>query len=169
MEILSEVNRPYRLDSFSDPMTISHFWLFDAHMLDFKLQPMQYLEETVGGIVKAQIHNTVVEIPASWQIMIVDKETYVIDMVPITQCASFDTDVFLFSPTDGKLCTSKIKILEYSNKGACYAPEIPKATAMIQSVGQKLFHGKQVHYGAVIGPYDLHRWIKQKTVGDILG
>lgn len=168
MEILSEVHRPYRLDSFSESLSITHFWSFSAHMLDFKLSSLEYLEETVGGTVKVQIDNTTVDIPASWHIMIVDKETYMIDMIPITKCASFDTDVFLFSPEDGKLATGKIKILEYNQKGTCFAPEIQKATAMVQSAGQRLFHGRMIHYGAVIGPYDLHRWIGNLTVGDIL-
>lgn len=168
MEILSEVSRPYRLDSFSDTPSITHFWGFSAHMLDFKLYPLEYLEETVGGTVTVQLENTVVDIPSSWHIMIVDRETYTIDMIPITKCASFDTDIFLFSPDDGKLATGKVKILDYKPKGVCFSPEIQKATAMIQSVGQRLFHGKLIHYGALICPYDLHRWIGDLTVGDIL-
>lgn len=101
--------------------------------------------------------------------MIVDKETYTIDMVPISHCASFDQDVLLFSPDDSKLKTGKVKVLNYLPKYVCIAPEIPKGSAMIHPTGVELSHGKPCHYGIVVGPHELYRYICGRTVGDILG
>ncbi len=169
MQILSEVNRPYIIDSFTAPMGVSHFWTFSGHMLDFKLEPVQYLEEIVGKTIKIRAQNLDIEVPASWNILVVDTETYSIDMVPIAQCASFEQNVFLFSPDDGKMKIGKVQVLDFQVQGKCIAPEIPKGSAMIHPTGPEMLHGKPIFYGIVMGPHDLYRWIGGLTVGDILG
>lgn len=168
MYILSEVNKPYNINSFTAPMGVSHFWTLSGHMLDFKMEEVQYLEEIVGQTVRLKILNAEFEVPASWNILIVDRETYTIDMIPVTQCASFDHDIFLFSPDDMKLNTSKCSIVGYEPTGTCFGPEIPKGSAMIHPIGEDIVHGKKIAYGVVIGPHDLYRWIGGKTIGDIL-
>lgn len=169
MQILSEVNKPYIIDSFTAPLGVSHFWTFSGHMMDFKLEETQYLEEIVGQTVRIRIENLEIDIPASWSIMVVDKETYTIDMIPIAQCASFDQDVLLFSPNDSKLKTTKVQVIDFKQKAACVAPEIPKGSAMIHPVCQALSHGRNLYYGIVIGGHELYRYIGGATVGDILG
>lgn len=169
MQILSEVNKPYIIDSFTAPMGVTHFWTFSGHMLDFKLEETKYLEEIVGQTIRVRVQNLEIDIPASWHIMIVEKETYTIDMIPIAQCASFDQEVLLFSPDDSKLVTSKLSVIDFKPKGMVIAPEIPKGSAMIHPTGPELSHGRSIFYGIVVGPHDLWRWIGGKAVGDILG
>jgi hypothetical protein len=169
MQILTEVNKPYIIDSFTAPLGVSHFWTFSGHMMDFKLEELQYLEEIIGQTIRIRVQNLVIDVPASWNIMVVEKETYTIDVIPIAQCASFDQDVLLFSPDDSKLKTAKVQVIDYMPKAACIAPEIPKGSAMIHPTGPELSHGRSIFYGIVIGGHDLYRWISQKTVGDILG
>jgi len=168
VQILSEVNRPYLIDSFTAPMGVSHCWMFSGHMMDFKLEQLQYLEEIVGPTVKLRVQNLDIELPASWHILIVDKETYTVDSIPIAQCASFDQDVLLFSPDDSKPTTGKALVLDFVRKGTCIAPEVPKGSALVHPTGPELSHGKQCFYGIVVGPHDLHRWLSNKTVGDLL-
>lgn len=169
MQVLSEINKSYLIDSFTAPLGISHFWTFSGHMLDFKLEELTYLEEIVGPTVKVRVQNLELDLPMSWNIMVVDKETYTIDMIPIAQCASFDHDILLFSPLDSKLKTGKLQVLEFQKKGLVIAPEIPKGSAMIHPTGPELSHFRNIFYGIVIGPHELWRYIADKTVGDILG
>ena len=169
MQILSEVNRPYIIDSFTAPMGVSHCWMFSGHMMDFKLEKMEYLEEIVGPTIKLRVQNLELELPASWNIVIVDKETWTVDTIPISQCASFDQDVLLFSPDDSKPMTGKAMVLDFNRKGTVVAPEVPKGSAVVHPTGPELSHGRQIFYGIVVGPHDLHRWIGGKTIGDILG
>lgn len=169
MQILSEINRPYLLDSFVGPLGVSHFWTFSGHMLDFKLEENLYLEEIIGKTIRLRIQNLEFELPASWNVMIVDKETYTIDVVPVPQLASFDQDVLLFSPDDSKLKTGKATVLDFKDRAVCIAPEVPKGSALIHPTGPEMMHGRSLYYGIVVGPHDLHRWIGGKTVGDILG
>lgn len=169
MHILSEVSRPYHIDSLSAPLGVSHFWTFNGKMLDFKLEELEYLEETLGPTIKIKVHNMEMELPMSWSVIAVDKETYTIDSIPLASCATFEHDILLFSPDDSKLVTAKLSVIDFYDKKGCIHPMIPKDSCMVHPVTTMPHHGKNVFYGIVCGPNDLYRYIGQRTVGDILG
>jgi len=168
MQILSEVSRPYIIDSLTAPMGISHFWSFSGHLLDFKLEPLDYLEETTGPTIKLRVQNLDIALPTSWSVMAVDMETYTVDSVPVAQAATMDHSLLLFSPDDGKLVTTTATITEFHKKAIVFHPSVPKGSAMVHPTGPELSHGRSIFYGIVCGPHDLHRWIGGKTVGDVL-
>jgi len=149
-------------------MGVSHFWSFSGHMLDFKLEELAYLEETIGPTVRIRVQNLDIDVPTSWHVLAVDKETYSIDSIPITATATFEQNILLFSPDDSKPTTTTITIVDFNPKQSVFHPMVPKGSAMIHPTGPELMHGKSVFYGVCIGPHDLHRWIANKTVGDIL-
>lgn len=167
MKILSELSRPYNFSSITDPIGISHYWVFSGHMMDFKLEPISYVEQASGPVVKIKVFNTEISIPASWHIMAVDTETYTIDTIPITACATFDHDIFLFSPNDSKLVTTKINVIGYSDNEACVHPLVPKGSILASPVGEFKLHGNPIFYAIMCGPHDIHRHIGGATVGDI--
>lgn len=169
MQILSEVSRPYLIDSITAPMGVSHFWCFSGSMMDFKLEQLMYLEETIGPTIRIRAQNLEMELPASWNIMAVDKETYTVDSIPVANCATFAHDILIFSPNDSKLITCTVDIVDYFEKKSCIHPLIPKGSAMIHPTRPALSHGRSLYYGLVCGPHDLHRFIGGATVGDILG
>jgi hypothetical protein len=137
-------------------------------MLDFKLEPFIYIEETTGPTITVSVQNMEIDLPSSWQVLVVDEETYMIDCIPVAHCASFDHSVFLFSPQDGKMATAHMRIVNFSQQASCIHPSVPKGSALVIPTGPELLHGTPVFYGIVCGPYDLHRWIEGRTVGEIL-
>lgn len=169
MQILSEVSRPYIVDSLTAPMGVSHFWTLSGHMMDFKLESLEYLEETTGPTITLRVQNLDIALPASWSILAVDMETYVVDCIPVSHAATFDHRILLFSPDDSKLVTTTANIVQFEKKAAVVHPTVPKGSAMIHPTGPEISHGRSIFYGIVCGPHDLHRWIGGKTVGDILG
>ena len=169
MQILSEVSRPYIVESLTAPMGVSHFWTFSGHMMDFKLEQLEYLEETTGPTVTLRIQNLDIQLPTSWSMMAVDMETYTIDCIPVAHAATFDHRILLFSPDDSKLVTTTGAVVKYEKKASVVHPTVPKGSAMIHPTGPETSHGKSIFYGIVCGPHDLHRWIGGRTVGDILG
>lgn len=114
MQLLSEVSRPYIVDSITAPMGITHFWTLSGHMLDFKLEPLEYLEETTGPTIRVRVQNLEIDLPATWNLVAVDRETYTIDSIPLTACATFEHDILLFSPDDSKLVTTKLAVIDLS-------------------------------------------------------
>ena len=169
MQILTEVSRSYIIDSLTGPMGVSHFWTLSGHMMDFKLEPLEYLEETIGPTIRVRVQNLEIDFPASWNLIAVDRETYTIDSIPITACATFEHDILLFSPGDSKLVTTKLTVVDYFEKKSCIHPMIPKGSAMVHPTGPEMSKGQSIFYGIVCGPHDLYRYVGGKTVGDILG
>lgn len=169
MQILHEGGRPYLIESLSAPIGVSHFWTLSGHAMDFKLEPLEYIEETSGKTIKIRVQNLDILIPASWHILGVDMETYTVDSIPVAMAATMDHRLFLFSPDDGKLATTTAIAVDYLPKAAVCHPMIPKGSAMVHPTGPEISHGKSIFYGIVCGPHDLHRWISGRTVGDILG
>lgn len=169
MQILHDGKRSYIVDSITAPMGVSHFWTFSGHMMDFKLEPLEYLEETIGPTIRIRVQNLEIDIPASWMLIAVDKETYTVDTIPVTACATFEHDILLFSPDDSKLVTTRLNVVDFHERRSCIHPMIPKGSAMIHPTGPELLHGRSIYYGIVCGPWDLGRFIMGRTVGDILG
>lgn len=169
MIILNEINRPYIIDSLTAPIVLRHHWIFNAQDLDFQLNEITYLEETVGPTVTLQIADSEVRVPGAWNLLIVDMETYTVDAVPVTACAAFEHQAFVFSPTDSKLITATVRIIGWEPNAACIYPALEKAQALVHSVAPGLSHGKSTPRGVIVGPSDLWRWVGGKTVGDVLG
>jgi hypothetical protein len=136
--------------------------------MDFKLEELSYLEETIGPTVRIRVQNLEIDLPTSWVVLAVDRETYSVDCIPIASCATFEHDIMLFSPNDGKLVTTRLNVVDFNPKASVYHPMVPKGSAMVHPTGPELSHGKSIFYGIVTGPHDLHRWIGGCAVGDIL-
>lgn len=171
MHILSETNRPYILDSLTQPLPqgARFHWTLSGRDVDFMLSEISYLEETIGPTLSLLIEDTVVQVPGSWNILIVDRETYTVDAVPVTACTSFAHEAFVFSPEDSKLITAPIRVIGWDPNGSCIYPAVEKANALVHAISPGHKHGAQTSRGIVIGPNDLWRYLGGKTVGDLLG
>ncbi len=168
MQILHEGSKPYILDKLTAPIGVSHFWSFSGHMLDFKLEELSYLEETVGPAVKVRAKNLEFYVPSGWYVLALDKETYQVDSMPITACATHDHNILMFSPDDSSPVTTEVAVIDYVQKMNLVHPSIPKGSMMIHPTGPETKHGTSIFYGLVMGPHDLWRWVGGKTIGDIL-
>lgn len=169
MNILNELNRPYIIDSLTQPLVLRHHWVFNAQQLDFTLNEINYLEETQGPTITLLIAGSEVRVPGAWNILIVERETFTIDAVPVTSCIAFEHLAFVFSPSDQKLITEPIRVIGCEQKGTCIYPAVEKATSLVHAITEGISHGKTVQRGVIVGPNDLWRYINGATVGDILG
>jgi len=169
MNIINELNKPYIIDSLTAPLPLRYHWTFSGQQLDFMMTEITYLEETVGPTVTLVIDDSEVKVPGAWSILIVDRETYTIDAVPVTACAAFAHDAFVFSPSDSKLITAQVRVVASEQKGTCIYPAVDKGNALVHAITPGISHGKSIARGVIVGPHDLWRWISGRTVGDVLG
>jgi hypothetical protein len=168
MLCLPDYNKPYIIDSLHNSIAIKHHWVFNAQICDFVLAPIMYLEETSGAAVKVRINNSEFWIPATWNILVTDRETYQIDTVCIQQCATTSHIAFNFSPDEMKLRTLDVMVLDYVDNMALVHPMINKAQALVHPVGPSPKGiGKEYQLNVVIGPHDLYKHLQNKVVGDI--
>lgn len=169
MLILPEYNRPLIIDNLLAPLVAKYNWMFDAPNTDFVLNPIQYLEETSGSCVRIRINNSEFWVPSSWSILIVDPDTYQIDTVGISSCASADYSAFAFAPDENSLRTFDIMVLDFTENMSVVHPMISKGQGLVHPVGPMKWtsHGKELDFSVVIGPHDLHKFLANKVVGDI--
>lgn len=168
MLLLPEYNRPYSIDSLTDPVVVKHNWIFHGPTTDFMLAPLIYLEETTGAAVKVRINNSEFWIPATWHILVTDRETYQIDTVCIQDCAKMKHIAFSFAPDEMKLRTLDVMIIDYVEHIVLVHPMINKGTALVHPVGPSpQAIGKQYQLSVVIGPHDLYKHLTNKVIGDI--
>jgi hypothetical protein len=167
--VINEINKPYLIDSLTQPLPLRHHWIFDAHFLDFTLAEINFLDETVGPTISLRIAECEIKVPSGWNILIVDRETSTVDVVPVSKCAAMEYLAFVFSPEDGKLITEPIKVIDWAEKDACIFPAVATGPAVIHSIAPGVLHGKTINRGIILSPHDLWRWIGGKTIGDILG
>lgn len=168
MQVLPDYGKPYMIDSLTAPVVIKHNWIFHAPSIDFMLSPITYLEETTGAVVKVRINNSEFWVPATWNILVTDRETYQLDTVAIQSCASTKHIAFVFSPDEMQLRTLDIMVVDYAESMALVHPMINKGCALVHPVGptpQGI--GKQLQLSVVIGPHDLYKFIQNKVIGDV--
>ena len=170
MQILTDYHRPYLIDSLTSPVVVKYNWIFQAQQIDFMLSPIVYLEETTGAVIKVRINNTEFWVPANWNILVTDRDTYQIDTVGIQSCASTKHLAYSFSPDEMKLRTLDIMVIDYADNMSLVHPMINKCTALVHPVGPALasVNGKSIQLSVVIGPHDLYKFLENKLVGDIL-
>lgn len=167
MLVLPDYNKPYLIDSLTAPVVIKHHWIFSAQMCDFTLAPIHYLEETTSAAVKVRINNSEFWIPASWNILVTDTETYQLDTVNIHSCANVKHLAFTFVPNELKLRTLDVMVLDYVESMSLVHPMVNKATALVHPVGPSEGFGTSRQLAVIIGPHDLYKHLQNKVVGDM--
>ena len=191
MLVLPDYSKPYIIDSLTAPVVIKHNWVFNAIACDFMLNAITYLEETTGAAVKVRINGSEFWMPATWYILVTDRETYQIDTVSIQACAATQHIAFSFSPDESNLRTLDVMVLDMVESMSLVHPMISKGTALVHPVGpaesrfiaerRKVANGseietqmrvstpsvKETHLSVVIGPHDLYKYLTNKVVGDI--
>lgn len=168
MLTLPDFGRPYLIDSLTAPVVIKHIWSFNAQICDFVLTPITYLEETTGAVVKMRINNSEFWVPATWQILVTDRETYQLDTISVQACATSKHLAFSFSPDEMNLRTLDVQVIDYAEEMSLVHPMINKGCAMVHPVGPiSLIAGKQLQLAVVMGPHDLYKHIANRVVGDL--
>ena len=168
MLIFPDYQKPYLIENLTGPVVPKHFWIFSGPLLDFTLAPILYLEETTGPVVTVDINNFKFDIPAHWNILITDDDTWQLDTVPLTACSNQKSLAYLMSTTDYNLRTSIVKVIDYNENKSLVHPLLQKGTALCHPVGKVTKYGKELDVMVVITPHDLYKFVGDKAVGDIL-
>lgn len=167
MNLLTEMEIPYIFDSLTQPFQYSHFWTFDGKQKDFMFKSMTHIESNHGPTVHLLCGDTDIKVPGGWFIMVIDPESSVIDMVPVTACATQETQAVLFCPSLTKRLFVPLSILDITEETTFY-PSYDKSTAIIHALAPFKIHGKDLNCGVVVSPNDLNRYLNGCVIGDIL-
>ena len=138
------------------------------------LKPIRLIEETTGPTVKVRINGTELDVPASWNILVIDEETKLVDTVQITQCSSGNHKAFLMHPDVQDYATSTITLLDLTMKDSCVHVTIPKMSMMLHPVGKvtrdMLNRGKKsnLSYCCMLSPQDVGKNMNQMSAMELV-
>ena len=168
MMICTEGNYPYIISDLAAPVVPKYNWIFSTELMDFSLSPIMYLEETTGPALKIMINKTGFEVPASWNILVVDEETMMVDTIPVADCSTKSYKAFLFCPTSMNLFLDDIRFLDFIPHTSLCHTSIPKNSMICHPVGPSDNNKKVENLNCLLGPYDLWRLMQNITAKELL-
>lgn len=170
MVILPEYNFPYLIDSVTGPVVPKLCWFYDAELNDFLLRPIRLLEETTGPTVKVKINGFSFLVPASWNLLVVDRDTKTVDTVQITQCSSSGFHAFLMHPEDSSYELSPVILEDLFMKESCIHVMIPRMHMLVHPVGpiKNMMKGTEKVYSCLLTPQDLGKHMLDMTAMELL-
>jgi hypothetical protein len=125
-------------------------------MLDFTLNPIHYLEETTGPSIEVMIKNFKFSIPASWNILVVDRDTSLIDTIPVSNCTSNNYEAFIMTTIGNRFESAQINVLDLIPEQKIVHPMIQKGTMFCHPIGTQERNEESV-MSVMIGPFDLYQ------------
>lgn len=170
MLILTDYSKPHILESIDEPLITRHHWVFSGPLLDFAVMPITYLEETRGPTIGIMVEGFKFMIPATWNILICDKETSMVDCVPVSNCSQASYQALLMSPNDMKIRMSEVIVDNLLPNHSCVHPMVNKGTMMCHPIGpEKRQDDVENILCVLVGPYDLYsKYLNGKTIGELM-
>jgi len=173
--ILPEYGFPYIIDNVSGPVVPKYSWFYDVEHNDFMLKPIRLLEETIGPTVSVRINNFDFNVPSSWNLLVVDAETKLVDTVQITQCSSSNYQAFLMHPDTHDYYLSPVILLDLFMRESCIHTMIPRMSMMLAPVGphpttsySKKTAKSDLSYCCLLSPQDLGKYMPGVTAMEVV-
>jgi hypothetical protein len=170
MLIFTDYNKPLIIDSLDTPLVTRHHWVLSGSMKDFKLANIPYIEETRGPSIEIMVEGFKFVVPASWNILVVDQETMILDTVPVANCSTGSHRVLLFASYDTKVRSADISIIDLHPNFSCFHPMVGKGTMLCHPVGPETRRdGVENILNVMIGPHDLYsKYIKDMSAAELM-
>jgi hypothetical protein len=167
MKILPEYCYEYNITDISDPITPEYSWFYDAGVNDFLMRPIMMLEETSGPTVTAKINTELVQLPASWYMLIIDDETKAVDTVQITQCANSAFRAFAMHPKLNRFEMIDVQLLDINYTGVVVHLTVPRMNLICCPIG-KTQQSKGMPMNVLVGPTDVGKYMNNMTAPELL-
>jgi hypothetical protein len=138
-------------------------------MKDFKLANIPYIEETCGPTIEVMVDGFRFMLPASWNILVVDDESMILDSVPIANCSTGSHKVLLMSSYDSRVRKTDIVVTDFIQNYSCFHPMVGKGTMLCHPVGPEIRRDKVENIlNVMVGPHDLYsKYIKDMTAPEL--
>lgn len=161
MLIFDADNNPIILDNIHVPTLSDHLWVLDLSIMDFTLAPLLILEETVCPSLQVRINGFDFVLPASWNILVYDKDTSQLDVIEIAESAGKEFTSLVYGPKKSAIMPGVISIINYYPEFKNVGPSLNKHQMLCHPIGP----GEWV----CVSPSDTYnKYLKDCIVGDII-
>lgn len=161
MLIFDDKVKPIILESIHTPTITDVFWVLDLNILDFKLTPLTILEEIVAPTVILSVEGFDFPLPASWNVLVVDEESMILDVIELSEVAGREFRAFVYGPSMPMARTSVISVKQYFPSYPNVGPSLNKH--------QMLCHPVSPGSWLCVSSGDTYnKYLKDKVVGDLI-
>ncbi len=161
MLIFDENNDAIMLDCIQGPVLSQYMYVLDLNMMDFTLSPLLVFEEVICPTITVRINGFAFDLPANWNILISDTETYQLDVVEISELAGKEFKAVCYGMDMVNVDLASIQVIDYQPSHQNVGPALNKY--------QMLCHPINPTSWVNVAPSDAYnKYLKDKVVGDII-
>lgn len=161
MLIFDNNSQPIILDSIYAPILSDHFWVLDLTMRDFTLTPLNVLEEIVCPTVVLRVEGFDFAVPASWNILVYDRDTTQLDTVELSEAAGREFTALVYGPTMSTPRAGNVTVVDYFIEHKNVNPALNKHQMLCHPIGPAAWVN--------IAPTDVYaKYLKDAAVGDLM-
>lgn len=158
---MDENKRTIIIDVLNPPVVSNNFWVLDLNLMDFTLAPLITFEQCTTPLLKLQINGFQFALPGTWNVLIYDEETSILDVVPVFDLAGKRHTSFIYGPDMLNVTGGAITVVDYISSGDSFYPNLNK--------NQMLCHPIAADRWIVAAPSDSYnKYLKDKVIGDIV-
>lgn len=161
MLIFDNNSQPIIIESLKTPVIASHFWVLNLEERDFKMTAISYIEETTSASIMLDVCGYRFYVPATWFILVADKETAMVDAVRVSDVSCSDFTAMVYGPNRSKAECVRVRAIDYSPLHTNVAPSLHK--------NEMLCHPIDIDAWICISPTDPYsRFLKNAAISDFL-
>ncbi len=161
MIIFDNNSQPIILDNIYAPIVSDHFWVLDLMLQDFTLTPLNVLEETMCPTVVLRVEGFDFAVPASWNILVYDKDTTQLDTIELAEAAGREFTALVYGPEMSAPTTGLVSVVDYFIEHKNVSPALNKHQMLCHPIGP----GAWIN----IAPTDVYaKYLKEMFVSDLI-
>jgi len=161
MLIFDENNDAIMLDCIQGPVLSQYMYVLDLQMMDFTLSPLLVFEAVICPTITLRVRGFTFDLPANWNILISDEETYQLDVVEISELAGKEFKALIYGMDMVNVELEPIQVIDYKINHQNVGPSLNKY--------QMLCHPIDPTSWVNVAPSDAYnKYLKDKVVGDII-
>lgn len=162
MLIFNERSQPMILDSIHGPTLSEHMWVLDLTMMDYTLAPLTMLEEIVCPSMTIMIRGWQFVLPASWNVLVYDRDTAQLDVVQLAETAGREFTALTYGPRKSSVTPEIITVTNYHVEYKNVGPALNKHQMLCHPIGPDEWIS--------VSPSDTYnKYLKDMIVGDLTG
>ncbi len=162
MLIFDGNSRPMIIDNINGPVITEHMWVLDLQMLDYTLAPLTMLEETITPVIQLMCNGFRFNLPASWNILVYDRDTAQLDVVQLSDCAGREFTAMSYGPKRTYPSPYVITVTDYIVEQKIVGPSLLKHQMLCHPIGYDEW--------VTVSPTDTYnKYLKNLIVGDLIG
>jgi len=161
MLVLDNNNEALILDSIFTPTIIDYIWVLDLNLMDFTLAPLLVLEEIVAKTIELSIDGFRFKLPASWNMLVADRETMQLDVVEIGALAGKEFNALVYGPNATRHELATISMTDYHPAYHNIGPSLHRHQMLCHPIGPDLWVN--------VAPSDTYnKYLKNCSAGDLI-